>query len=450
MNKPVRLFGFILLCLMALYAFGPASARPAVAQSDAPLVMVLTFDGPVSSSMLEYVTRGLRLAEQRGAELVILQLNTPGGEVGLMNSIERTILSSPVPVVVYVAPRGAMAASAGTIITLAGHAAAMAPETIIGAASPVGPQGEDLEETMQAKLKAALQADARSLAQRRGEEAVKLADAMIESAKAATVQEALDANLVDFMATDIPDLLRQLDGFQVQLGSGARDLHTANAQVEYVQPTFLEQILIVLTNPNIVFLLLQIGLLAILVEITTPGGWVSGFIGVICLALGTYGLGILNVNWFGLVFLVTAFVLFLLDIKAATHGALTAAAVGSLIVGALVLFNSSSVPSFQHVSVPLVVLTSLGTGAIFFAVVVFALRAQSIPVITGRERMVGRTGRVVGEMKRTGQVQLGGEQWTAELVEGQAPLQHGERVEVVAVKGVRLVVRKVEKQQPES
>ncbi len=448
MSKRVRLSWWVLLCLLALICL---ALKPpgAAAQEDAPLVLVLTADGPVSSSMLEYVSRGIRVAGQRGAEVLILQLNTPGGSVQLMNRVEQAILASPVPVVVYVAPRGAMAGSAGTVITLAGHAAAMAPDTTIGAASPVGSQGEDLGETMEAKLKNDLKAEVRTLTERRGPEASKLAESMIETAEAATASEALQVGLIDFIATDVQDLLRQLDGFQVLLGGEARTLRTANARVEDLQPTFLEQVLAVLTDPNIIFLLLQIGLLAVLVEITSPGGWVSGFIGVVCLALATYGMGVLDVNWFGIVFLITAFVLFILDIKAPTHGALTAAAVGSMIVGALVLFNSPGTPSFQRVSVPLVVATSLGVGAIFFGVLIIALRAQSVPQRMGRERMVGRVGKVVGTLSRSGIVQLGGEQWSAELVEGQGPLSNGERVEVVAVKGLKLQVRKAGEPQVE-
>jgi membrane-bound serine protease (ClpP class) len=415
----------------------------AAAQEASPLVLVLTADGPLTPAMGQYLTRGIRAAEQQGAEALIFQLNTPGGSVDLMNNMVQDIRSSRVPVVVYVAPRGGMAASAGTVITLAGHVAAMAPETAIGAASPVGSQGEDLGQTMEAKAKNMLKAEVRTLAEHRGPQAVSLAEQTIESAQAASASEALQAGLIDFIAADTNDLLRQLDGFHVTTIDGERTLHTTNARQVPFTSSLIEKLLDTLTNPNIVFLLLTIGVQAILIELSSPGGWVSGFIGIVCLALATYGLGVLDVNWFGMVFLIIAFVLFILDIKAPTHGALTTAAVGSLIVGALVLFNSPGLPSFQpRVSVPLIVGTSMTTGAIFFAIVVFAIRAQVIPHSMGTESLVGRVGKVHRQLDRAGSVQLGGELWSAELAPGEEELTEGERVEVVEVKGLRLIVRK--------
>jgi membrane-bound serine protease (ClpP class) len=195
-------------------------------------------------------------------------------------------------------------------------------------------------------------------------------------------------------------------------------------------------------NPNIVFLLISVGVQAILIEISSPGGWVAGFIGVVCLALATYGLGILPVNWFGIVFILTAFVLFIVDIKAPTHGGLTAAGIGSLIVGALVLFNSPSTPSFQRVSVPLVIVTSLLTGVLFFTILMIALRAQRAPIRTGQESLAGRTGIVRSELNPSGSVHIGGELWSAELAEGEAPIPAGTYVQVVRVEGLRIVVKR--------
>jgi membrane-bound serine protease (ClpP class) len=183
---------------------------------------------------------------------------------------------------------------------------------------------------------------------------------------------------------------------------------------------------------------------AIIIEISSPGGWVAGFIGVICLGLATYGLGILPVNYFGLLFIATSFVLFILDIKAPTHGALTAAGVGSLIIGALVLFNTPATPSFQHVSVPLVFGVSLVSGAIFFTIMMIAVRAQHTPVHTGVESMSGRLGVVRSDLSPKGSVQVGGELWSAELEGGRGKVIAGTRIEVVRMDGLRLIVRKTE------
>jgi membrane-bound serine protease (ClpP class) len=209
-------------------------------------------------------------------------------------------------------------------------------------------------------------------------------------------------------------------------------------------PSFIESLLGVLTNPNIVFLLLTVGVQAILIELSSPGGWIAGFIGAVCLALAAYGLGVLPVNWFGLIFLAIAFVLFVLDIKAPTHGALTAAGVASLIVGSLVLFNSPGTPSFLRVSVPLVIGVSLATAGIFFAILTIALRAQRTPVSMGSESLLGRVGFARSAISPVGTVQLGGELWTSELAEGEEPIAEGTQVEVMEVKGVRIIVRQVQ------
>ena len=415
---------------------------PARAQTDTPLVLVLTVDEAVAPPMVEYLKRGLSRAEQQGAELVILQLNTPGGSIDSMNEVIQLIRNSRVPVAVYVAPSGAMAGSAGTVVVLAGHAAAMAPDTTIGAASPVGAQGEDLGETMQAKVKNILKATVRSLAEGRGSRAVELAEQTIDNAAAASAEEAAAAGMVDFIAVDIPDLLRQLDGFKVETKTGEQTLETTDARVETVPESFIERLLAVLTNPAIVFLLITIGVQAILIEISSPGGWVAGFIGVVCLSLAAYGLGVLPVNWFGVVFLILAFVLFILDIKAPTHGALTAAGTVSLIVGALVMFNSPNVPSFQRVPVPLIIGASVSTGIMFFVIMLIGVRAQKRPVSMGAESLVGRVGIVRTGLAPRGQVQLGGELWTAELVDGEEALSPDAKVEVVGVDGLRLLVRK--------
>ncbi len=217
----------------------------------------------------------------------------------------------------------------------------------------------------------------------RGPEALELAEAMIDDAKAVTAQEALDAGLIDFISEDVDELLAQLDGFKVETAAGEVTLNTKDATTQPLNVSLIEQLLFMLTNPNIAFLLLAIGVQAILIEISSPGGWVAGFIGVICLTLAIYGMGVMSVNWFGIIFFIIAFVLFILDIKAPTHGALTIAGVASFIVGALVLFNSPGTPQFQRVSVPLVVGMGIFLGLIFFGILMFAIRAQHRPVQMG-------------------------------------------------------------------
>jgi len=269
-----------------------------------------------------------------------------------------------------------------------------------------------------------------------------LAEAMITEARAVSAQEAYDIGLIDFIAPDLEDLLAQLDGFEVQTVDGQITLSTEDIRTESVQMAFIEELLQILTNTNIVFLLLSIGVQAILIEISSPGGWVAGFIGVVCLALAGYGLGFLPVNWFGIIFILTAFVLFIVDVKAPTHGGLTAAGIGSFIVGALVLFNSPGTPDFQKVSLPLVILVALIIGVTFAIIIGFAVRAQKSRVRTGVESLAGVSGIAVSDLAPLGQVQAAGELWSAEAEPGSEAIRKGDRVVVVNVEGLRLKVKK--------
>lgn len=441
-----KLRHFIILSLIfsaiLLTAWSPLAAS--LSQENAPLVVLMKSEGPITPVLIQYLERGIKIAGTRGAEAIILELDTPGGSVDIMNKIVQTIRGSSIPVVVYVSPNNAMAGSAGTVITLAGHVAAMAPETTIGAASPVGSEGEDIGETMEAKVKEILKASVRGLTKNRSPEATKLAEDTIENARAVTVDEAMSAGLVDIKAVNVSDLLKQLDGREVIINEKAVTLHTAGAIVLEVGNTLIEELLLLLVNPNLVFILLSVGIQAILIEISSPGGWVAGFIGVVCVILAIYGIGVLPVNWFGLFFLLAAFILFILDIKAPTHGALTVAGSVTFIVGALILFNSASLPGFPHVSIPLVISTGLIISAIFFTIMTFAVRAQRRPILFGRETMPGKLGLVEQELDPRGMVRVNGELWSAQLIEETGSLPKGTRIEVVRAEGLMLIVKKVE------
>jgi membrane-bound serine protease (ClpP class) len=444
----MKIFRYALLLLLTLPAFllsaWSTMDLKAVQEEPAPVVMVLQSEGPITPVLIEYLDRGLQRAVERNAEVVILELDTPGGSIDIMNRIVQMIRASTIPVVVYVYPNNAMAGSAGTVITLAGHLAAMAPETTIGAASPVGSGGEDIGDTMESKVKEILKASVRGLTKNRSAEATRLAEETIENARAVTVEEALDAGLIDFMAVDVADLLRQLDGREVILNDRTIVLHTQGAEVVNLGNTLVEELLLTLVNPNLVFLLMAVGIQGILIEIASPGGWVAGFIGVTCLLLAGYGIGVLPVNWFGILFVLAAFVLFLLDIKAPTHGALTITGAASFIMGALILFNSTPLPGFPTVSIPLVIGTGLVIAGIFFTIMTIALRAQSRPVQFGRETFPGKLGRVEVELNPRGTVRVNGELWSAELIDGAGSLPKGAPVEVISIKGLVLQVRRTE------
>lgn len=434
--------GFYLLLLFALTLLLPR--QTARGQDSTPEVIVMDVSGPVAPAMKLYIERGLQYADQRKAALVVMRLNTPGGSVATLTEIISLIRTSPVPVAVYVTPRGAMAASAGTLITLAGHASAMAPETMIGAASPVGSQGEDIDTTMETKVKEVLKASARELMLERSPEAIRLAENMIDNAQAVSSSEAVKIGLVDFQVSNLDELLAKLDGHKVKVLGQEQTLRLAGASQESVPQSLIELALQYLTDPNLVFLFLSAGIWAIILEISSPGGWIAGFTGAVLLLLATFGLGILPVNWFGLLFLGLAFVLFILDIKAPTHGALTVAGSVSFIAGALVLFNSVRVPGIPTISIPLVIGTGLFLAASFFAILTLALRAQAVPVLTGRQTLIGRVGVVKQAISPKGKLQVGGELWTARLAEGEAPIPLDERAQVLALDGLHLIVKKAD------
>jgi len=430
---------FVITIIMVSFSL---AALPVQAQSSQPPVVVLTAAMPVEPAMQLYLQRGLQYAADQKAALVVVQLNTPGGDVTSMTTIASDFQASTVPVVVYVTPPGAMAASAGTIITLAADVAAMAPNTIIGAASPVGSNGQTIDPTEEAKLKEAFKADVRTMAQNRPPAAIQAAEDAIDNAKAYTVDESLKIGLIDIKATDLHDLLVQLDGRKVTVQNRTLTLNVSDLPIEAVDPTLIEQALQLFTDPNVVFIFLSMGTLAILIELSNPGGWIPGFAGAVLLLLAFYGLGILPVNWFGLLFMALAFILFIVDIKAPTHGLLTAAGAVSFVIGALVLFNSVRVPGIPVISIPLVVGTGIFIAAGFFAIVTIALRAQRRPLLMGRPLLVGKVGIVRSDLNPQGEVQVGGEAWSARPAEGEGPLMQGTQVEVVGMEGLKLRVKK--------
>jgi membrane-bound serine protease (ClpP class) len=405
-----------------------------VSAQTAGQVLVLEVTGPVTPVMLSYIERGIEEAEAQEAEAMVIMLNTPGGDVDLTKKIIQAIIASDVPVVVYVAPRGAFAASAGTFITLAGHVAAMAPSTSIGAASPISGQGEEIPETLKEKTVNILQADIEGLAQRRGEDAVEWAREAVSEARAATAEEALELGVIDFIANDLSDLLKQMDGFTVMLHDREVTLNTKDAPTEDLPMSAVERILHTLTNPNIAFIMLTLGINGILFELSSPGGYLAGVVGAICLLLAFYALGVLDVNYTGLLFIALAFLLFVIDIKAPTHGVLTVGGIVSFVLGSLILFNSP----FNAVSLNLVITVALATGAFFAFIMAKAMLIQRQPATTGAEGLVGALATARTDLSPTGKVFLKGEWWEAEADD--APIEAGEQVRVTSVDKFRLRV----------
>lgn len=446
LTTPLSLLGLLLLGPLLLgLLWLPAGAVQAQQRGE---VIILEAEGPVTPAMASYLERGIAAGEEGDAAAVLVILDTPGGGLETTQEIIRLFRNASVPVIVYVGPPGAQAASAGSLLTLAAHASGMAPETVIGAASPVSGGGEDIGDTLYRKVVEDLKAQVRGLAERRGDEAVELAEAMIEEARAVHAGEALDAGLIDAVANDAPTLLDELDGHSVLVNGQERALRTAEAQRTSMVMNVIERALHALSNPTLVGILLAIAVPAILIELRSPGGWVAGFVGVVSLALAFYGLGQLPVNWFGLLLVGAAFVLFLMEVHAPGVGALAIVGALSLFAGLLVLFNSPGSPEFARISIPVAVAITAITSSFFLFLLTMALRAQREQPLTGKEGLVGRMGRVrktfvpapSGSLTFTGNVLVQGEIWRAEAAEA---IKSGERVVVTKVEGFTVHVRRV-------
>ncbi|MDW8318336.1 MAG: nodulation protein NfeD [Anaerolineae bacterium] len=429
------------LALVALVVGFALLVTPALAQPS-PVVYVMTFDGPVNPVLLSYLERGINLAETEGAAALVLRLDTPGGQVDLTQRVVKMIRASRVPVIVYVWPTGANAGSAGTFITLAGHAAAMAPGSSIGAASPVAATGEELGETMTRKVTNILAADIENLAQRRGERAVEWARKAVEEAAAATADEALAMGVVDAVAVDVNDLLAKLDGLEVEVAGQEQTLKLAGAEVRELPLTAAERFFNTLINaiaiPGIAILLIVLGVQAIISEFSQPGGYVAGIAGGIAVLLGLYALGILNANWAGLGFIALSFVLFLADIKAPTHGLLTLGGIVTFIFGSVMLFQGTEVPIPWGTIIGLAIFS-----AIFFSFVIAkVLQAQRRRPSSGQEALVGARAVARTELNPSGKVVAQGEWWDAELEGDPGPVPPGTELTVVRRDGFKLRVRR--------
>lgn len=446
-DRVSRKTGIILLIALFLTAL-LGIVTPAGAQE--PSIVVAEINGPVTPTMASYFERTIKDAEASGAQAVVIVLDTPGGAVDVTQEIVQTFRNATVPIIVYVGPAGAQAASAGSLITLAGHAAGMAPETVIGAASPVDSSGADIEETLYQKLTEDLKATMRNLTSRRGDAAVDLAESMIDEAKAVTADEALEAGLIDAVAPDLDTLLRQLDGLVVDVNGREVTLQTAGASREASDLNAIEQILHALSNPLLIGLLLTIGVQAILIEISSPGGWVAGFIGFLCLAMALYGLGTLPANWLGLGLLALAFVLFILEVKTPATGFLALAGVATFLGGILVLFNSPGSPQFSRISISGAIGVTAFASAFFLFVVAKALQAQTRRPMTGDQALVGMVGQVRTALAPGKQVEAGltqgtvlvnGELWRAI---GDEEIERDEQVIVTGVDGFTLRVKRLD------
>ena len=446
-----KLLGTLRLILSALLLLlgliGPLLSLGTVqAQSGAGEALVIRVDGVINHVEEGFVTRMVERAEEERAALVIIQLDTPGGLLSSTRDIVEVLLESRVPTAVYVSPQGAQAGSAGTFITAAANFAVMAPGTNIGAATPVSSTGEDLDETLANKATNDAAALIRSIAQERGRNQEEL-EKTVREAASFTATEALEKNIVDFIAQDLEDLLAQLDGQEVETSAGVFAVNTKDLRLARAGKNPFERFVEVIADPNISFILLTIGGLGIVVELFNPGLIIPGVVGAIALLLAFLALGNLPFNWAGVAFIVLAVVLLVLETQVSGFGVLGGGAIVSFIVGGLVLFSQFGPvsPGIPNLSPELSVsLWLLGGLAAFLALTLGALIwiiHQSRKRRKGDEvsPLVGRTGTVSMELAPRGVVRVEGETWTAVSQDGTV-IPIGESVLVADVDGLTLTV----------
>jgi len=427
-----RRFRLIGLVLMGLVAIG---SRHAIAADHLNLVSLQDSINPGTKDFLE---RAIKVSAEDQAECLVVLLDTPGGLMTTMRSMVQAIMNAPLPVVVYVYPSGAQAASAGVLITIAADFAAMAPGTNIGAAHPVSGTGEDIPKTMNEKVMNDFLAFSRSVANERGRNADWVAKAIRESASI-TAAEAVANNVIDAVATDLDDLINQIDGYHVERKGFSKVLQVKGLARRTLTPEWQDQILRVIGDPSIAYLLLMIGLAGLYFELSHPGTIFPGVIGGISLVAAAYALQKLPVNYAGFLFILLAVVFFILEIKVTSYGLLSLAGVLSLVVGSLMLFR---VPGeIGRLSLSVLVPTVGVISAFFVTVATLAFRAQIRKPTTGKEGLVGTVGETRTDLNPEGKIFVEGELWNAYADE---PIPRGTKVRVMEIEDLKLKVQRID------
>jgi membrane-bound serine protease (ClpP class) len=423
---------------VAALALGLVVYHPLPASADrarpAPVDMI-TLEGSINPASAQYTIRSISQAERDGAQAVIIRLDTPGGLADSMRKIVQKELSSRVPVIVYVAPDGARAASAGTYIVLAANIAAMAPVTNIGSAHPVSGFGQTMDKVMSAKVENDAAEYIKSIASHRGRN-VEWAEAAVRKSINSRASEALEKGIIDLIASDVRDLLEKIDGRKVVVDGESMSLQTAKAHTRHIDMSFREAFLQVLSDPNLAFILILIATYGIIFELSNPGSILPGVLGGVALILLLYSMSVLPVNAAGVALIVLSIILFIIDLNVPTHGILTAGGILSFLLGAFMLFDPSS-PVFR-VSIGLILGGTLITAAFFVFLVGAGVRAQKNVVVSGSEGLVGKLGEAKTDLTPIGTVYADGAYWTA--VTEDEEVKAGDKVRIVGVDGLKIRV----------
>lgn len=443
--KPQRWVLVLIVCL------GMGMSVPAQQKQDpGGAVLLLNIQGVIGPATSSYIQRAMARGGEEGAALIILRMDTPGGLDTAMRDIIRDILASPAPVVGYVAPSGARAASAGTYIMYASHIAAMAPATNLGAATPVQfpigtppspgegegqEQGKPPQDTMARKAVNDAVAYIKGLAAQRGRN-VEWAEQAVREAASLSAQEALELGVIDLVAADIPDLLERIDGRTVKVAGGEITLRTTGMTITSVEPDWRDRLLAIIANPNVAYILMLVGVYGLIFELANPGFVLPGVAGAISLLLALYAFQVLPISSAGLALMLLGIAFMVAEVLVPSFGALGIGGVIAFAIGSVILLDTD-VPGYG-ISWPLIIAAALSSAAFLFVVLSLALRSQQRPVVSGREQMIGAVGRVSGVAGGKITVLLHGELWLAQARE---PVAVGQQVRVVGLEGLILKIK---------
>jgi len=459
-----------LLCLVALVL---ATSLLASAEQEQGTAVILEGSSAIGPATSDYILRGLEKAADRGAAVVILRLDTPGGLDTAMRDINRAIIASPVPVVVYVSPSGSRAASAGTYMLYAAHIAAMSPATSLGAATPVqiggvpdlkppalsrqdkqddGAPAEEEEghgehaaeepvpmtgDTMTKKIVNDAVAYIRSMAEMRGRNA-DWAEQAVREAVSLSSTEALQQGVIDIIATDTNDLLAKVDGWRVSINGQYVILNTSDLAIETIEPDWRNELLAIITNPNVAYILMLLGIYGLFFELANPGFVLPGVIGGICLLLALYALQVLPVNFSGLALMALGVIFMVAELFAPSFGALGIGGIIAFVVGSVILFDTAG--SELQVAIPIIVAVSAVTSGFFLIILRMIYAAHRRPVVSGVDEMLGSIGQVLEDFEESGRIHIHGETWQ---VKSMFPLKQGDQVRVIEMSGLILTVEPV-------
>jgi membrane-bound serine protease (ClpP class) len=427
----------VLLILSILLMFAFVAAIPS--QEKAP-VYTIEVDGIINPATAKFIVDSIDQATQQGAQCLIIKLDTPGGLMESMRMIVKKELASTIPIIVYVAPSGARAASAGVFVTIAANIAVMAPSTHIGAAHPVtlgGGEGKE-SKTMTEKIVNDTVSYIKTIAKNRGRNADWAEKAVVKSVSI-TEEEAVKLNVVDFISPDIQSLLAKIDGKVVKFNGVTRTLHTKGVQPQPIQMSWRDRLLDIISNPTIAYILLMLGIYGIFFELSSPGAILPGVVGGIFLILAFYALQMLPVNYAGLALILFAIILFIAEIKVVSHGLLAVGGVISLFLGSMMLFQSPV--EYMRVSMSVIIPAVLVSAAFFIFAVTKAVNARLKKPTTGMEGLTGEVGIASTPVAPEGKVSIHGEFWNAT---GDQNIEKGEKVQVIGVHNLKLKVKKIE------